>query len=214
MIKSITILLAGLILASCSGTSDPDPLQSKELDWKTGDNQVFLIERHTDSDTTFLDTTYVMDASVIDGYYTLYWSSPAQQARIRDGYYETRYDFDDVWDSWTSLARVPTTSGEVLYADTNSRSTKDGTPLGKFITECTTSSVDTTITVPAGTFRCMASVIVELHLTDRTSSDRFERRNWYAPGIGFVQIEVFEVTLTGGRQLRLQERIQLKSMLQ
>lgn len=199
------------MIVSCSNTDAPDPLVSKPSMWKKGDRRIVVTTVFEDPVTTQTDTTTVTDGSEIDGYYTVTWMDVIHE-RVRDGVFEFRYDHTG--SEWTSYGKLPTSIGELLAEEEFVRTGPDGTVLGKYVIECRTTTVDTTITVPAGTFRCMASSSIMKSLPDRVRLDESESRRWYAPGIGYIQWEEYLVQTFGGRSAVLQSRTQLKSILQ
>lgn len=212
------ISTALILLSACSKhVVEPISLESKELDWKIGDVKIYHVFDHSQNDTSFFDTLTVTQIAEVDGYRTITWAGSYQRVmeeRVRDGVFEFRNDFGDVWDQWRAFAKLPSFLGELLDTDEYTRTATDGSYRGKFRVEFITSCTDTTITVPAGTFRCMASIGHEYSLPDHVLSDGMGSGYWYAPGVGYVQIETYDVTHTGGRKTTLRGRMQLVEIYQ
>lgn len=210
---NLFIIVVATLLVSCSGPTEPKGLQSKPLIWQSGNLRVYQIDRYIPSDTTFSESDSVTEISLVDGQIAVHWSTNVQE-RVRDGHFEFRYDYDDAQSGWICMAKFPASQGEVLFSDENTRRNPDGTVLGKVLDECTTTSTDTTITVPAGTYRCVVSTTRQYLMPGRLDVDGYEGRGWYAPGVGLIRSEIYIVTTEGGRRVTLRERFQLKEIRQ
>ena len=99
------------------------------------------------------------------------------------------------------VAKYPAAVADTFHTEIWQQTFENGEAGMQFLTYVVVTSIDTSITVPAGTFTCHAYEMTATlpdgsPLPDSLSSLRPHERNWFAPNVGLIKSES-AVTRTG-----------------
>lgn len=194
MNKFVLFVLGVCVLVGCTGgptdPSDPTddgPLGKKDLIYAKGDTIVFLFE-DLESGTSYYDTLVLFNIDEHERYNAWVWRRQGSTELITDwidsGYIRSTESY---FGFLGTFGRLPATSGELVLIDT-----VKGKPWD--VERLETISADTSITTPAGTFRCAVFQVTML----RDGQPSY--LNWYAysPGNGEIKTTFSSIEYSGG----------------
>lgn len=193
MTKLILFVLAiGLLTGCAGGPTDPSdpaddtPLGNRDLIYKKGDTLVFLFE-DLELGTSYYDSLVLFNIDEHERYDAWVWRRQGSTELITDwidsGYIRSTESY---FGFLGTFGRLPTTSGELVLIDT-----VKGKPWD--VEQLVTISADTSITTPAGTFRCAVFQITMF----RDGQPSY--LNWYAysPGNGEIKTTFSSIAYSG-----------------
>ena len=209
MIRFVLLLSVVGMLAACSGnpsdpsdpTADPGPLTNKDLMYKKGDTVVILVE-DIETAASQYDTLVLFNIDEHERYDAWVWrrhgSTELVTEWIDSGYIRRS---ESTTGFLGTFGRLPSITGEMVLIDTVESKPWD-------VEQIQTISADTSITTPAGTFRCAVFQITML------SSGAPMYKNWiaYSPGNGVIKNTYTTIEYSGEEPLYRYRRTLCKRM--
>ena len=189
MNPALVVVILSLCFVACATEPDaPSPLQPVALIWNVGDTVVR--EVLTRKGGPVFKDTIVVDRNVEEnGIVTTHWRILTTDVEIAE-WIDRGLIMRSVRGTTIGIfGKLPTTRDEVIALDSFPIDQTD-TAKGWSYQRLRTFTADTTITIPAGTFRCAGfswSVI-------RSGVVISELLVWYAPGYGIIRSEGYERT--------------------
>ena len=203
----VAVLLATALMACSDDVVAPEEFRSKDLVYEVGDTVVYRIgdwSEGTALNLTF-DTSVVTERTVVNGNVHIAWEGTSQIWRVVNGAFEIVWDSDVI-----ILGKVPAPTGRWPdYVDTTELTNDNGELLRLAFQVFVTISPDTTISTPAGSFRCSA---VESFWEDKNGNvveEFLVSRYFYGPGYGLVLATTLGETMVGGQIKPLEQRFEL-----
>jgi len=179
---TLSFLALLMMIAGCEDTVVPtDQLQSQELKHEQGDTIIYSVHLF-ENNQWYIDTLIVDTIQIVEGYRVVVFYSADAMYVQREWIHDQKLNITNHYGYDGVLGKLPTQRDEFVaeYDDVIDVDPHISIQVHERVTTVT---ADTTITVPAGTFRC-ACFLVQGTFDGKEVARRL---NWYAPGFGIVQ---------------------------